>query len=102
MDQLNLSTLVAQSYVAGNELTEPKRIYVCNAGEVQKDLRLSFFDQASNRSVQRKRAAANSYAAPQVKHSYISLAAFMNIKIDHLSLLRDFEHCSQAFFSGRD
>jgi hypothetical protein len=56
---------------------------VRNAREVQKDLRLSFLDQASNRSVQRKSAAANSDAALQVKNSYISLAAFMDIKIDH-------------------
>jgi formylmethanofuran dehydrogenase subunit E-like metal-binding protein len=61
---------------------------VRNAREVQKDLRLSFVDQAANRSVQRQSAAANSDAAFQVENSYISLAAFMNIKIDHLSLLR--------------
>jgi hypothetical protein len=75
---------------------------VRNAREVQKDLRLSFLDQAANRSVQGKSAAANSDAAPQVKNSDISLTAFMNIKIDHLSLLRDFEHCSQAFFHALD
>jgi hypothetical protein len=52
--------------------------------------------------VQGKSAAANSDAAPQVKNSYISLAAFMNIKIDHLSLLRDFERCTQAFSDALD
>jgi hypothetical protein len=75
---------------------------VRNTREVQKDLRLSFLDKASNRSVQGKSAAANSDAALQVKNSYISLAAFMNIKIDHLSLLCEFEHCSQAFFHALD
>jgi hypothetical protein len=75
---------------------------VRNAPEVQKDLCLSFLDQASNRSVQGQSAAANSDAALQVKNSYISLASLMNIKIDHLSLLRDFEHCSQAFFHALD
>jgi hypothetical protein len=52
--------------------------------------------------VQGKSAAANSDAAPQVKNSYIALAAFMNIKIDHLSLLRDFERCTQAFSDALD
>jgi hypothetical protein len=52
--------------------------------------------------VQRQSAAANSDAAFQVENSYISLAAFMNIKIDHLSLLRDFERCTQAFSDALD
>ena len=63
---------------------------------------LSFLDQATNRSVQGKSAAANSDAAPHVKNSYISLAAFMNIKIDQSRLLRDFERCSQACSHGLD
>ena len=50
-----------------------------DAPEVQKNLFLSFLDQASNRLVQGESAAANSDAAPQVKNSYIWRFSMLSI-----------------------
>jgi hypothetical protein len=51
VDQLYRSTLIAQSYIARDELAQAGRVNMCNACEVQKNPSFTFSDKAANRFV---------------------------------------------------
>src|ERR1041385_5032548 len=83
IEQLQLSVLLADGGVTGDQLADTARIDITDTREIKQNALLAFFKQSPDGGAQRNASLTDGYLAAHVKYGHISGLTFVDIQLSH-------------------